>query len=144
MKNLYKLAGIAVFVAAIGFILAACSNGTITSSEEAPSTSGRLTISNIPELYKDRFIGLSNTDLLGCANISDGKPVWSKIKNGEATLKIWKKDGSDYVDYNTTEIISCDVKIYLSSDAGATSVKTEPVTSITIVAGKGIVDGSSW
>ena|GEM_PF-4925257 len=39
MKNLYKLAGIAVLVAAIGFVMTACDNGT--TSDVAPSTSGR-------------------------------------------------------------------------------------------------------
>jgi len=142
MKNLCKLAGIAVLVAVIGFAVTACDNGT--TSDVAPNTAGRLKILGIPEKYEGYYVGFLSDDekLYGFASINGDQPAYGRInKNGEVTLKVWKKD-SDYVDFSG-DVIVTDGKIQYYSN-NKPNIAEKAITSIKFTAGKAFLVGSDW
>jgi len=96
MKNIFKLLGVIVLVAVIGFSMAAC--GGDDGGGDGGGGSG-LTITGIPSQYNGKYAlyfgthvsGGSGEYLLGCQSYDDTtkKPTLVKISNGSVSLPMW-------------------------------------------------------
>jgi hypothetical protein len=99
MKNTLKWLGIIALMALIVCTMVTCDNGS-TSSGNAPSTKGVLTITGL-ESYNGNYIfgqgGTENVTLIAAENVNWTKPTVTggRISNGSVTLKVWRAVETD-------------------------------------------------
>jgi hypothetical protein len=100
MKNTFKVLGIIALAALIGFSFIACGDDDDNDAITVGSTSGRLTINNIPAEYNGKWIiGMPMTEdggdavgglILAASINSQGTITGGQISGGSVTLNVWK------------------------------------------------------
>jgi hypothetical protein len=124
MKSTFKLFVIIAVIAAIGFSMAACDDGTTSGGGgSGGGGSGTLTLTDIPAEYNGKYVNLTmtrpldNTPILGVESIGgDYNTVWTlpQIRDGKVAIKLWAPSHFDglktiYRRYSETETISAGI-----------------------------------
>jgi hypothetical protein len=118
MKNLYKVFGIIVLVAVIGFSFAACDNGSDDDGGGGggggSGSGGTFTITGIPAEYNGEYMHFHQTYYHHTVNGSNiyggskdgGVPVMgSPISNGSVSIPLWEQVG-DFVRYSGNDTVT--------------------------------------
>jgi hypothetical protein len=117
MKNLFKVLGIAVIIAAIGFSMATCADD---SGGGGGGGGSGLTITGMPSQANGMYIAATGFDdeyntfyLCSSININGGYMTAAKISGGSAKLNVWMID-DDYKTsaYTGSDTLELHVNIY--------------------------------
>ena len=114
MKNILKFNVVITIIAVVLISLTACNDsGNSGSFILVGSTSGSLTINNIPAEYNGKWAYASAMDLenglilVAAANVnSSGTTTFEKISNSSVTLKVWENNTrSSLINYNGNDTL---------------------------------------
>jgi hypothetical protein len=130
MKNKLIFLVMLVCILALNLAFISCDNGS--TSGNAPSTNGRLTLSGL-EAYNGNYIAANGgTEYLYLiaaenANVVTYSIIGSKISNGSVTLKVWQYAGTnELLDYKgNNQNVKFNVEIYGNANISNTVAFTE-------------------
>ena len=111
MRNLCKILGLVALVAAIGFSMAACDDGS--GGPGGGGGGGGFTITGIPSKYNGKYVAAAvdgDVDVVGFQTYNAGNPTLSRIQNGTVSIPMWiagyggfnKYTGNDTFDIGVT------------------------------------------
>jgi hypothetical protein len=141
MKNFTKWFGIVALVAAIGFSMAACDDGSGGPGGGGSSGGGggTFTITDIPSKYNGKYVMFSghNSDDVVLYNYEAGKgTTLARISNGRVSMPLWKlnTDGkmTRYSGNDTCELIGFITTDSTTSVGGLAGSSTSPDAAILV------------
>ncbi|GHV86727.1 hypothetical protein AGMMS50255_0260 [Spirochaetia bacterium] len=144
-KNWSKvlLAGMAAMLLAFGLVLVGCDDGN--SDDNTISSSGSLTINNVPSEYNGKYARAQGT--VGGRNVMSGNPSgqqFFQVSNGTVTLPLWDVTGlsgnTSSVPPNFTGSGAGSIVIYGADDANGTGMVTLKTLTPTFTDGKATVN----
>ena len=163
MKNVFKMFGIILLVAVIGFSMATCDDNSGSSVGGSPSGSsggsggntggsggggagsGGLTITNFPSEYNGKYayttfsIG-SGTGVLGCKGFrNDGSWILSRISNGTVTIPLLVPTATGYVRYSGNDTVGLAFSVLNSEDINEVPYSIGNFPSVTFSNGNATV-----
>jgi len=150
MKNIIKWLGIVALVAAIGFSMAACDDGSGGGGNGG--SGGTFTITNIPSQYNGKYVSLQGHNInetVGIFGYDPGNATYPKISGGKVSIPLWTLNSSaTIVRYSGSDTFNLAIFIVEnSSGAGSgTTLHAGTISSVKVSNGSGTTsyNGGLW